>query len=67
MSIEVLKQELAGLNPADRSRIMAFLLALQDGQDEAYRVTLTGKIDERDPARWVSIEELDRRLAAKKD
>jgi hypothetical protein len=26
---------------------------------------LAGKIDDRDPKRWVSIDELDRRLAAK--
>jgi hypothetical protein len=28
---------------------------------------LAGKIDDRDPKRWVSIYELDRRLAAKQD
>ena len=67
MSIEVLKQELAGLAAADRSQIMAYLLALQDGQDDAYRATLARKIDEKDPKRWASIDELDRRLAAKKD
>jgi hypothetical protein len=67
MSIEVLKQELAGLAAAERSQIMAFLLALQDGQNGAYRATLARKIDEKDPNRWVSIDELDRRLAAKKD
>jgi hypothetical protein len=67
MSIEVLKQELAGLAQADRSQIMAFLLALQDGQDDAYRATLAGKIDDRNPARWVSIDELDRRILAKEN
>jgi hypothetical protein len=46
---------------------MAFLLSLQDGQDAAYRGVLAGKIDDRDPKRWVSIDELDRRLAAKQD
>lgn len=67
MSIEVLKQELAGLAAAERSQIMAFLCALQDEKDDAYRATLTRKIDEKDPHRWVSLDELDRRLAAKKD
>ncbi len=46
---------------------MAFLLSLQDGQDDAYRATLAEKIDSRDPKRWASVDELDRRLAAKKD
>lgn len=33
MSIEVLKQELAGLGEKERAQIMAYLLTLQDGQD----------------------------------
>ncbi len=67
MSIDVLKQELAGLAATERSQIMAYLLALQDGQSDAYRATLARKIDDKDPRRWVSIEELDRRLANKQD
>ncbi len=67
MGIEVLKRELAGLAMAERSQIMAYLLALQDGQDDVCRATLARKIDEKNPNRWVSIDELDRRLAAKKE
>lgn len=67
MSIDVLKQELAGLAAAERSQIMACLLALQDEQDDAYWATLARKIDEKDPRRWVTIEELDRRLATRND
>jgi hypothetical protein len=67
MSIEVLKRELAGLPLADRSQIMAFLLALQDGQDDAYRAALARKIDDKSATRWISIDELDRRLSTKQD
>ncbi len=67
MSIDVIKQELAGLPAAERSQIMAYLLALQDGQDDAYRSILARKIDEKDPRRWVTLEELDRRLSTLKE
>lgn len=67
MSIEVLKQELAGLPLADRSQIMAFLLALQDSQDDTYRSTLARKIDDQNAARWISLDEFDRRLSPKQD
>jgi hypothetical protein len=67
MSIEVLKQEFAGLDLAERSQIMAFLLALQDGQDDAYRAVLARRIDDKSPDRWISLDDLDRRLTARKD
>ncbi|MSU50401.1 MAG: hypothetical protein EXS37_15170 [Opitutus sp.] len=67
MSLDVLKQELAVLPAIERSQIMAYLLSLQDEQDDAYRTALARKIDEKDPHRWVSLEELDHRLANKKD
>jgi hypothetical protein len=63
MSIEVLKRELAGLAETERTQILAYFLSLQDGQDEAYRTALARKIEENDPRRWVTLEELDRRLS----
>ena len=68
MSIDVLKQELAGLALSERSQIMAYLVSLQDSQDAAYRAVLAQKINaSADAARWTTLEDLDRRLAAKKD
>jgi hypothetical protein len=65
MSIDVLKKELAGLGEGERSGILAFLVALQDEKNAGYRETLARKIDDRDAQRWVTLEELDRRLAEK--
>ena len=62
MSIETLKNELAGLDSAKRSHIVAYLVSLQDQQDSSYRASLASKIDDRNPENWVSIEEMDRRL-----
>ncbi len=62
MSIETLRQELEGLPPAERSKIMAFLVALQDRNDAAYRAELARKIDDDTPGRWLKIEEAERRF-----
>ncbi len=62
MSIEALREELAGLPLAERSKIMAFLVALQDRDDVAYRTKLANQIDDDDPGRWLGVEEMDRRF-----
>ena len=66
MSIDVLKQELASLAEGERSQMVAYLLSLQDEKDATYRAALARKIDDRDPRRWIDLEELDRRLTKKK-
>ncbi len=61
MSIESLQQELAALPAHERRRVQAFLVALQDSNDAAYRRKLSEKIDK--PAEnFATLEELDRRL-----
>lgn len=67
MSIEVLKQELAGLGAQERNQIVAYLVALQDGEKEAYREKLGQKIDDRNPANWRSLDEFDSRLKVSED
>jgi hypothetical protein len=63
MSIEAIKQELANLDISRRHEIVAFLLAMEDQANPAYRTSLTRKIDDKNPDHWVSLEELDRRLS----
>lgn len=61
MSIDVLKQELSTLDAKSRRLVMAFLVSLQDAQDETRRRKLEGKIGQ--PAsEFATLEELDRRL-----
>jgi len=61
MSVESLQQELAALPAHERRRVQAFLVALQDSNDTAYRRKLSEKIDK--PAEnFATLEELDRRL-----
>jgi hypothetical protein len=67
VSIETLKQELAGLGAKERAQIMGFLISLQDESDAGYRAKLAKKIDDNDPKHWADLDELDRRLAKKKN
>jgi hypothetical protein len=61
MSVESLQKELAALDAHDRRRVQAFLVALEDSNDAAYRKKLSEKIDK--PAeKFATLDELDRRL-----
>lgn len=62
MSVEVLMREIAELDPAGRRRLMAYMVSLQSDADETHRVEMARRIDDRDPASWATLEDLDRRL-----
>ena len=61
MSVESLQQELAALPTHERRRVQAFLIALEDSSDAAYRKKLSEKID-KSAENFATLEELDRRL-----
>jgi hypothetical protein len=61
VSIEVLKKELSALNAEDQRMLTAFLVALQDTRDEAYRKKLAEKIN-KPASEFATLEELDRRI-----
>ncbi len=63
MSIEAIKQELAGLDDAKRRHIMAFLIAIEDRKDPDYMAALARKIDDKDPSHWVTMEEFEKRFS----
>ena len=60
MSFENLKQEAAALAPTERRHLMGFLVSLNLTDDD--RVELARKIDDRDPAHWLTLEQLDDKL-----
>jgi hypothetical protein len=62
MSIDAIKQELASLPPQERRHVQAFLVALEDSSDAAYRKKLAEKINKR-TEHFATLEELDRRLS----
>ena len=61
MSVESIQQELAALTVHERRRVQAFLVALEDSNDAAYRMKLSEKID-RPAEQFATLEQLDRRL-----
>jgi hypothetical protein len=56
-----LKSELAALDSKGRRQMIAFLLALEEQNNQEYREELARRIDDKDPSHWVSLDELDRR------
>jgi hypothetical protein len=61
MNFESLQKELAALAAHERRRVQAFLVALEDSNDAAYRKKLSKKID-RPAGEFATLDELDRRL-----
>lgn len=64
MSLETLKEQLGLLAPAVRRQLLAYLVVLEDTEDQDYRRRLAQKIDDSSPERCLSIEEVERRLRA---
>ena len=61
MSVESLQKELAALAAHERRRVQAFLVALEDSNDAAYRKKMSEKIDKL-AEKFATLDELDRRL-----
>jgi cytochrome oxidase Cu insertion factor (SCO1/SenC/PrrC family) len=62
MTIATLKKALKTLTPQERRRMMAYLITLDDQDNTTYRRRLADKIDSRDPAQWVDLDDLPPRL-----
>ena len=62
MSLEQVKQEVAALAPAERRHLMGYLVSLNLTDED--RAKLARKIDDRDPANWLTLEQLDEKLKA---
>jgi len=62
MSIQEIKAELESLPVDERRRLAAFLVSLRHRDLAQYRARMARTIDDRSPEKWVTLEELDRRL-----
>ncbi len=63
MSLEQLKDQEARLQPGEQRELIAFLISRQTAQDEDFKDTLARKIDDKDPAHWVELDELQKRYS----
>jgi hypothetical protein len=63
MSLDQLKEKVVELTLQERRQLIAFMVALETKQDQPFRADLARKIDDRNPANWVELDELQKRLS----
>jgi len=63
MSLTQLKDRAAHLSLKEQRELIAFLVSIQTDKDEDFRKSLASKIDDRNPANWVELDELQKRSA----
>ena len=63
MSLEQLKDQAAQLRRAEQRELIAFLIARQTAEDEAFKDELARKIDDNNPENWITFEELEKRYS----
>ena len=63
MSLTQMKDEAAHLPLKEQRELIAFLVALQTEKDQEFKEKLATKIDERDPAHWMDLEDARKRYA----
>ncbi len=62
MSLTELKSEVDRLPVEERRQLTAYLVARERMLDPEFRQELTRKIDDKNEERWVSLEEVEKRL-----
>ena len=63
MSFNQLKDQAAHLPFKEQRELIAFLVSLHTESDEDFQRTLATKIDDKNPAGWVELDELQKRFA----
>lgn len=61
MSLTELKHQAASLPAKQQRELVAYLVALQTEKDEDFKKKLAAKIDDRDPAHWMELNEVQKR------
>ena len=62
MNVTELQHEIEQLDEKEQKRLMGFMVGLQVRRDSVYREELTRRLNDRDPKRWISLVELQRRV-----
>jgi hypothetical protein len=58
MTLEQIKEEIAVMPEEDLDHLVAYLVHLRRLRDPLSTQELTRKIDDRDPAHWISLDQL---------
>ena len=67
MNFETVQEEITTWDEPTLRRLIAYAVVLQDRKSGQPAADYARKLDDPNPARWVSLEELDRRLGIRAD
>jgi hypothetical protein len=62
MSVKELKKELTALSATEQAEVAAFLFHLRHTLDPDYQTAVERRMADKDPAHWLTPDELERRL-----
>ena len=62
MSLDQLKDQVTHLAPQEQRELIAYIVSIHSERDEAFKKQLAQKIDDSDPAHWVDLDELRKKL-----
>jgi hypothetical protein len=66
MTVEQLKKEAEALSFEEKGQLVAYLMQLRNREDPEYRAEMRRRIEDKDPAHWLTPEEFESRLDAQK-
>jgi hypothetical protein len=65
VNVEEIKQGIAALPLREQNEVTAFLFHLRHAADAGHQQRVAERLDDRDPAHWLTPEEFERRLDEK--
>ena len=63
MSLDTLMREAALLDAASQRKLIGYLVTLRDGERPEHRKEMARRIDDQRPERWLTLDQLDAKLA----
>jgi hypothetical protein len=63
MSLDTLMHEAALLDAASQRKLIGYLVTLRDGERPEHRKEMARRIDDKSPERWLTLDQLDAKLA----
>lgn len=67
MSVQEIKEKLAALPRKEQDEVIAYLFHLRHAGDREYEGQIARRLEDTDPAHWLSPEEFERELDKKED
>jgi hypothetical protein len=64
MSLAEVKDEIAAMTDAEQRALVAYIVALRDSEDQLLKHRLAAKIDDTNPDRWLTPDQVSERLRA---